>query len=52
MAIVAPVLQQDCENLNRLAESHVVGKTGAESEVCEEIEPLHSCLLVRTEGAS
>ena len=38
--------QQQRQDLNRLAEPHVVGKAGPKPELCEQMKPLHARLLI------
>ena len=41
--------QQQRQNLDRLAETHVIRKAGPEPELREQIEPLHPSLLIGAE---
>ena len=38
--------QQQRQHLNRLAQPHVVGQASAQPEPCQQVQPLHACLLV------
>lgn len=40
--------QEQREDLDRFAEPHVVGQTGAQFEPAEQVEPLRAGLLVRS----
>ena len=46
-AILALLRQQQRQNLDRLAEPHVVGKAGAEPQSRQQMQPLHAGLLIR-----
>ena len=50
-AILALENEQQRKHLNGLAESHIVGKTGSETEFREEIKPAHADLLVGPQHA-
>ena len=47
---VGPLASEQREELDGLAEPHVVGEAGAEPQTVEEGEPAESPLLVRAEG--
>jgi hypothetical protein len=43
------LVDQQCEELGRLPESHVVGEARAETEVTQEGEPTEPALLIRAQ---
>ena len=51
MISVLTLMQQQGEHLNGLAESHVIGQTGAKTQLGEQVQPGQSLTLIRPQRA-
>ena len=50
-AVLAPLHQQQRQDLDRLAEPHVVGEAGAEAEAGQQVQPAQAGLLIGPQRA-